>query len=328
MGSQPDVSVVQLTTRKFSPAELPRMSFEIFRYLKNHKTDICVAADYRCAVALGLVPFSGKKVAILHGTDARGRLYELLDKLRLYRPLEWYSKVIANSEFTKSLALGHHPYLKRRGVIASRLGIDFETFAAVSDTDPNVIRKQIGIPEGNLVVLSVGRLEPRKGYEFAVDAVGLLPPKERGRITYLLVGKPVDEKYTTKLELKISTVGSDVRLLGAVDAKLLQEIYSVSDIFIHPSVPEPRAVEGFGLVLLEAGAKQIPVVSTFTDAIPEVVEDGITGLLVPPRDKVALSQAVAMLANDPVLRKKLGNQAKFHAASFTWEKHVAPIVAD
>ena len=78
-------------------------------------------------------------------------------------------------------------------------------------------------------------------------------------------------------------------------------IYAALDIFLMPSL-----WEGFGLVLLEAMAQGVPVVGSAVSAIPEVVADGETGLLVPPRDPVALAEALAALLADPARRAAMG----------------------
>jgi glycosyltransferase involved in cell wall biosynthesis len=97
-------------------------------------------------------------------------------------------------------------------------------------------------------------------------------------------------------ELKLN---SHVSFLGyRSDASQL--IYDF-DIFVHPS-----RWEGFGLVFLEAMAAGVPIIATRTSAIPEIVEDGETGLLVPVDDEDALSDALSLLLADPPLRKQMG----------------------
>ena len=86
-------------------------------------------------------------------------------------------------------------------------------------------------------------------------------------------------------------------------------------------------MEGFGIAVLEAMAMRKPVVVTATGGLPEIVQDGETGLLVPPNEQDALAQAVKWLLRDPVLRRKLGDAGRDRVASmFTVDAMMANLV--
>jgi len=107
-------------------------------------------------------------------------------------------------------------------------------------------------------------------------------------------------------------LGDSVTLLGDVTVEQLAEEYVGADLFCLPSVQE-----GFGIVFLEAMAAGLPVVACRAAAIPEVVEDGATGVLVPPRSPEALAEALGDLVRDPARAPRLGGEGRRRVAAFT-----------
>jgi glycosyltransferase involved in cell wall biosynthesis len=86
----------------------------------------------------------------------------------------------------------------------------------------------------------------------------------------------------------------------------------------------PSTWEGFGVSALEASATGLPVVASDVHGIPDVVRDGVTGLLVPPRDVEALADAIARLANDAVLRREMGTAGRaFVEENYRWQDNAA-----
>ena len=96
-----------------------------------------------------------------------------------------------------------------------------------------------------------------------------------------------------------------VHFLGQRDD--IPDLLAALDIFVLPSHSE-----GVSLALLEAMAAGLPVIATAVGGLPEVVTDGVNGLLIPPQDPEALAQALARLLDDPALAKKLGENARQH----------------
>jgi glycosyltransferase involved in cell wall biosynthesis len=169
---------------------------------------------------------------------------------------------------------------------------------------------QNGIPEpveqavaghGYPLAGSVGRLEAPKGFEYLIDAASLLGrrvPNARVRI----VG---EGSLRGALAARVAAAGLDgrVEIAGWSDS-VLAEIAAM-DVYVVSSVTETT-----NLTLLEAMALGKPVVATRVGGLPEVVADGVTGLLVPPRDPVALVDAIAGLLDDPGLRARIGKAGR------------------
>jgi glycosyltransferase involved in cell wall biosynthesis len=159
------------------------------------------------------------------------------------------------------------------------------------------LRTDLGIGPTDPVVGVVARLTEQKGHSYLLQAMRFLLD-EIPSVRLVIVGdgelRPHLESSTAQLGIK-----EHVDFLGfRSDARDLMREF---DVFILPSL-----FEGFGLVLLEAMAAAKPIVATRVGAIPEIVVDGETGLLVPPRDPIALAQALRHLIMNPGLACDLG----------------------
>lgn len=162
-------------------------------------------------------------------------------------------------------------------------------------------------PDEPVRVLFVGRLEPRKGLDALLPAVSRLVAA-RPDVVVDIVGNdsiPIagGGTYRARFEAEASGLpGADrVRFHGQVDDTQLHALYAACDIFVAPS-----RYESFGLVFLEAMRYGKAVIGTSVGGVPEIVRDGIDGLLVPPDDPAALAGALEQLVADPVRRAEMG----------------------
>jgi len=171
-----------------------------------------------------------------------------------------------------------------------------------------------------IVILTVGRLHPRKGQLFIIEALQSLPPVQRERIEYWLVGGDSKENYEPRLREAASQSGVLVRFFCMVPDDELDRLYDQADIFAMTSIDHRHSVEGFGLVYLEAAAHGLPVVAHAVGGVAEAVVDGVTGLLVPPADRPALSAAFARLIDDQALRSRLGTAGVEWARRNSWTR--------
>ncbi|MCI0548161.1 MAG: glycosyltransferase family 4 protein [Candidatus Rokubacteria bacterium] len=168
-------------------------------------------------------------------------------------------------------------------------------------------------PRGHPVVLCVARFYPRKRIEDLLRAAARLRvrlPSARLRV----VGRGPTFEAARRLHRELG-LGEAVTLLGDVTWEALVEEYANADAFCLPSVQE-----GFGVVFLEAMAAGLPVVACRISAIPELVRDGETGLLVPPRDPEALAGALETLLHDAELRHRLGVAGRARVPEFAAEQ--------
>jgi glycosyltransferase involved in cell wall biosynthesis len=150
-----------------------------------------------------------------------------------------------------------------------------------------------------VTVLHVGRLIARKGIDRLLRAVA--GARTEVALRLVLVGSGPEEAALRRLAEELG-LGGDVEFRGFVDQPGLPEVYAEADVFAFPTLDDP-----FGIALLEAAATGLPVVaSPFAGATIDLVEEGVTGLVVDPDDTAAWTRALAGLARDPELRRRLG----------------------
>jgi glycosyltransferase involved in cell wall biosynthesis len=164
-------------------------------------------------------------------------------------------------------------------------------------------------PPGAPTVLAVARTYPRKRLGDLLEAARLLAERIPDLSVRIVGGGPEDAALRTQhARLKL---GDRVRFLGDVSARELAVEYGSADLFCLPSVQE-----AFGIVFAEAMAAGLPVVACRVAAVPEVVEDGRTGLLVTPRRPDQLAAAIETLVRNVELRKTLGAAGRARADTF------------
>ncbi len=179
-----------------------------------------------------------------------------------------------------------------------------------------------------VIILTVGRLHPRKGQMFILEALKALPLHLRQRIEYWMVGTGRREGYEMLLRETAECSGVTTRFFGDVGDEQLDDIYDRADIFAMTSVNHESSVEGFGLVYLEASAHGLPVIAHAVGGVPEAVVDGVTGLLVPPVNLPSLTSAFQRLVTDPDLREQLGTNGREWARRNCWQRSANVLFSD
>lgn len=152
------------------------------------------------------------------------------------------------------------------------------------------------------VILCVARYTHQKKLDVLIDALSVLKEQNMD-FEAILVGEGPERDRLLK---KIGTLSlkDKIKLLGLMAQKELNRYYNLSQVVVLPSVNE-----GFGLVLVEAGLCKKPVVGARSGGIPDIIEDGISGILVPPEDHIALANAIISVLSDDNLAKRLGQNA-------------------
>jgi glycosyltransferase involved in cell wall biosynthesis len=187
-------------------------------------------------------------------------------------------------------------------------GVDTERFKPSGECE--TMKHQIGLND-KLCVLFVGRLIPRKGLPFLLEAAQHVL-REFSQTMFVIVGDgPLKNNLRAHLE-KMNLVDNFV-FLGDVKEKVLPALYNCADVFVLPSIQE-----GQGIALLEAQATAKPVVAFNVGGVSEVVLDKATGFLMKP-DSHLLAEAVLKLLANHSLRKKMGSKGReFVSGKFSW----------
>lgn len=181
---------------------------------------------------------------------------------------------------------------------------------------------------GKPTFLAVGQLKEKKGFIYLIEACRMLAEQGVDFRTVIIGEGPL----RGVLEDAIAAAGLDERfeLRGAMSHRAVKEAYQTSDLFVLPCiVASDGDRDGIPNVILEAMASGLPVVSTRHSGIPEAVEDGTSGLLVPPADASALADALATLAGDPDMRVRFGEAGrKLVADSFDHTRNVRALLEE
>ncbi len=184
-------------------------------------------------------------------------------------------------------------------------GVDLETFAR-DRISGRVVRRELGL-EDTLIVLLPGRVDTTKGQREAILAMERVV-KEVPQAVLTIVGET--SRQETGLIEDLRTLAREVRVGERVVFTGAREdmpaLYATADLVVMPSLDSAK--EGFGRVLIEAMAMGKATVATRTGGIPEVVENGVTGWLVPPGDVRALAEAVVALLKDEARRREMGQK--------------------
>ena len=215
------------------------------------------------------------------------------------------------SRYTQALLLRHFPESEGKAFLTP--GAVRSDFAVVSSSERR--------GAGKVVVLTVGRLHPRKGQAYTLEALQALPASVRSRVEYWIVGGQSKGNYEEALRARARRFPDlAVRFLGALPDDELAKVYDCADIFAMTSVPHGHSVEGFGLVYLEAAAHGLPIVAHDIGGVSEAVVNDQTGLLVPPERPAQLAAAFEKLIHDPALRRRLGEAGRTWARRSCWKE--------
>jgi glycosyltransferase involved in cell wall biosynthesis len=178
-------------------------------------------------------------------------------------------------------------------------------------------REALGIADSALVMGFVGRVVPDKGVRELIETQRILG-REFSNLYLLLVGSPEAEQPLSRTTVEL--LRSTPRTLSVGFQADVAPYLAAMDVLVHPSYRE-----GLPTVPLEAAAMGVPVVTTAIPGCVDVIEDGQTGILVPPRDSAAVAEALRVLLRDSAMRERMGTKGREWAARWcdveqTWEE--------
>jgi len=193
-----------------------------------------------------------------------------------------------------------------------------------SGSGPDDVRERFGLPAAGPLVLSVGHLKRRKGFDVLVQALGIV--RAEFADTHLAVVGPGNASLLRQQTADLG-IGDAVRFLGEVDERDLVSLYHACDLFALLPRVDGGHFEGFGLVFLEANACGKPVVGTRSGGVPDAIVDGETGYLVDEDDAAGAAEAMLRLLRDPAHAARLGARGRQWAAEHSWSVYADRLVA-
>lgn len=195
-------------------------------------------------------------------------------------------------------------------------GVDVAAFSPMPERR-SLWRRRLGIPDAAPLLLGVGRMATKKGFQVLMEILPALLGENPELRVVLAGGGDLLDRFRESAR----PWGDRVHLPGPVLRDTLPDLYRAADLFVLPAVHDGKGnVDGLPNVILEAMASGLPVVASGISGIPLAVEDGRTGRLVPERDPEALLGALRELLADPVRRRGMGERGRRKAeAELTWD---------
>lgn len=253
--------------------------------------------------------FHGSEILKFH----RNPLIRLLTR-QLIRHTQRISTL---TNYTRNLLAGCFPEAASKTVLTpGALQADFLASPSPAKKNPD-----------HLVILTVGRLHPRKGQAQTLAALAALPAETRDQIEYWIAGSAHKGSYGKKLRALAAKSGLEVKFLGDIPDEQLHGVYEQADIFALTSIEYKSSIEGFGLVYLEASARGLPIIAHDVGGVSEAVLHDETGLLVSPDQPGELTKTFQRLIADHDLRSRLGSNGRTWARQTSWKQSVALLFA-
>jgi glycosyltransferase involved in cell wall biosynthesis len=197
-------------------------------------------------------------------------------------------------------------------------GVDTEKF--LPPTNKNVIRNKLGLNQNVFVLLTVRRLVPRMGLEVLIESMSIACTKEKD-IQLIIIGEGILEH---KLKRMVEELHLDGKVIfkGYIDDDILPLYYQAADLFVLPT----KALEGFGLILLESLASGTPVLATSVGAIPEILSKFDAKFLLPDTEPQTMARAILRLTDFLQNNPDLGSKCReFVLQNYSWDRIVGKI---
>jgi glycosyltransferase involved in cell wall biosynthesis len=312
------------STRSSDPIADARAAHELYGILRRERVDVLHTHNPKPGVygrvvgRLARVPIVVNTVHGLYATEddpwpKRVPVYALEAVAARFSDAE----LIQNPE---DLALMQRLHLTRNArLLGNGVDLDRFDFDRITAEERRAARASIGARDDTVVVGAVGRLVAEKGYPELFESTAALDPDR-----YLLVvAGTEDPDKPDALSPAILAAARDRGVVFAGHRDDIETLYAAMDIFVLASHRE-----GFPRAAMEAAAMTLPVIATNVRGCRQVVDDGRTGLLVPPLDACALAQAIARLGDDPEIRHRMAHAGRERAfAEFDERRVVERVLA-
>lgn len=283
--------------------------------IKNDRLDLFHYTDHAMALIQRMHPIviTVHDIAYIRFPDLLNKSRQIYKKYILNLSVEKADVIIADSHSTKRDIVEFFNVNEKK-IKVVHLGVE-SRFRPISNVED--YRTKNNLP--SKLILNIGTLEPRKNVVTLIKAFKKL--HERGCRDYVLAiaGEKGWLYKTIFEEIRSSGVEQSIRLLGVVRDEDLPLLYNCADLFVYPSL-----YEGFGLPPLEAMACGIPVITSNTSSLPEVI--GNAGIMVDPCDINSLCEAIYNVLEDKELRHRMGRNGLKRSKMFTWEKTVREVL--
>ncbi len=278
----------------------PKVILDLALMLREERVDILCTHSYksdvigRLATRMTGIP----EIAVSRGWTGENRKVRLFEKLdRYFLRLADHVVAVSHKQREKVLQLGIDP--GKVTVIHNGINIGDAPQQA-----PTAIKAELGLEDNCCLVMSAGRLSPEKNFDGLIGAAEAIKARGERGIRFAVFG---EGPLRGRLEKKIRAAGLQKTFFLPGFRKDFVSLLAGADIFVLPSFSE-----GLPNVILEAYSLKKPVIATAVGGIPELVQDGVAGLLVLPDEIGKLADSIAGLARDSALRREMGGRGYEH----------------
>ena len=303
------------------------MNFILLRHLKGMNSETVILEDMDDsqdlfifnAVTRATRGLLGKRICIVPVVQLLESPLiknKILKRLKLLEESIFFNSsdgIVVNSQFT-------HTSVKEA------LRRNVEMVIAYPGLNVTGLGKDVGVRTAGDVInlLFVGYITSRKGVDILIKALEILIKKKgmEDLILHIVGNTEIDKVFFMEMRKYSKEAHIDHHIIfhGRINDRDIEVLYRTADIFVFPS-----RLESFGMVLAEAASFGMPIVTTNAGAIPDLIKDGVNGILVPPGDADGLADAVEKLARSPDLRAKFSQANRKLAEEFQWERSLSKI---
>jgi len=269
---------------------------------------------------------------LIHSNQPRSNLFGAIAAKLTNVPIAWHErclergrfdsdnifsflpdKIICNSRAVRNRFTKEKIDAKIRTIIN---GVDLSEFNP--ESNGSVIRKEFNIDEDELVVGTIGRIDPEKGYEYFLESARIILQDIKG-VRFLVIGEASDNpSFEKSLHAMSVEKGIDKKTIFTGYRRDIPQLLAGMDVVVLPS-----GIDACSRILFESMAMQKPLVAANAGGTPEVVQDGITGLLVNPGDSSEMAKCIKRLLDDKNLSEQYGKAGRKRVEEmFTIERNI------